>query len=104
MSNTSLSLVIVGMVVVTYLPRLLPFYLPASAARNQRLASVLELLPYTAIGALLFPGVVEAVNGSPAASLVGLTVAVLVAALTRIPIAVVVLAVLAVYIARLSGL
>lgn len=99
-----MAIVVAGMMAVTYLPRLLPFYLPASAAKHRRLASVLNLLPYTAIGALLFPGALEAVEGSPAASLVGLGTAVGVAALTKTPIAVVVLSVAAVYLVGLAGL
>jgi branched-subunit amino acid transport protein len=75
--------IVLGMMVVTYAPRLLPFYvldfnrLPAPVVR------ALRRIPAAALGALLVPGVYDAVPGSHLASLAGAGAALVIACLTR---------------------
>lgn len=61
-----------GMMVVTYLPRLVPFYMVQDLAAAPRLKHFLQLIPYTALGALILPGVFTAVPGHPAAAVLGI--------------------------------
>lgn len=48
---------IIGMGVVTYLPRLLPFVLFKGAELPAFVQGVLKNVPYATLGALIFPGV-----------------------------------------------
>ncbi len=69
-------IIIILMAVVTYLPR----YIPLQFLRNRQPSSfvrrVFLYLPYAALGALIFPGVIHAVPGFPLAALAGMTAAV----------------------------
>lgn len=64
-------LIILGMSLVTYIPRLLPvfvmdrFKLPGWARRW------LAGIPYAALGALIFPGILNIENGRPFIGLAG---------------------------------
>ncbi len=49
---------ILGMAAVTYLPRALPAVLIDKLRLGPRLEKFLRLIPYTAMAALIFPGVV----------------------------------------------
>jgi branched-subunit amino acid transport protein len=69
---------IVGMFLVTYIPRLLPFY----ALRRQptgRLKRFLDALPVAAMAALVFPDAFSAVSSGPLPATFGLATAALVA-------------------------
>ena len=90
------SAVILGMMVVTYVPRLLPLILRSKSTPPPWLTRTLRLLPFTAIGALIIPDGLTAVNGSVLLSGAGLLVAAVVTWLTRQPFMAVVAAVLAV--------
>jgi branched-subunit amino acid transport protein len=85
-----LIIVIAGMTAATYLPRLLPLLamrarsLPAWQHRTMR------LVPITAVGALIVPGGLTAVDGDMGLSAIGLGCAVALALLVRQPFAVVV--------------
>lgn len=46
----------IGMTIVTYIPRLLPYYLFDSLNIPEYIEQPLKLLPCAAIGAFLFPG------------------------------------------------
>ena len=48
---------ILGMGIVTYLPRLLPMVLLKNLALPPYLQSFMKLIPYAALGALIVPGV-----------------------------------------------
>ena len=54
-----------GMFAVTYLPRLIPFLLGRRLELPSWLRKWLELYPYAALGALIFPGILTAVPGRP---------------------------------------
>ncbi len=63
---------IVGMMIVTYLPRLAPFFMIQDLRLASRLKRFLELIPYTALGALILPGVMQSVPGHPLAITLGI--------------------------------
>jgi len=73
MSN--ITLIILGMFLVTYIPRLIPFYMVSGRPLPLKLKLFLEFIPYTALGALLIPGSFTAISGMPMVSVVGLGVA-----------------------------
>ena len=62
MQNRDIYLMILGMTLVTYLPRVLPAFLMGRIRLSARVEHFLQLIPYTAMTALVFPvlGVVGA--------------------------------------------
>ena len=67
-----IALVIVGMMAVTYIPRLIPLITLSDRALSPFWKRFLQYIPYTALGALIIPGVVGAIPGKPWAALAGL--------------------------------
>ncbi|HEY8462459.1 MAG TPA: AzlD domain-containing protein [Bacillota bacterium] len=63
---------VAGMAIVTYLPRLIPFLLITERPLPAYWQRFLKLLPYTALGALIFPGTFQAIPGKPEVALMGL--------------------------------
>jgi branched-subunit amino acid transport protein len=55
MSNTML--IIVGMAVVTYIPRMLPFIFMEKVQIPAIIQRILRNVPYAMLGALIFPGI-----------------------------------------------
>lgn len=72
-------LLIAGMAVVTYIPRLLPFLLLTGRTLPPAFKCFLAFIPYTALGTLIIPGVFNAIPGRPWVSLAGLAAAVVIA-------------------------
>ena len=70
-----LMLIVVGMTLVTYIPRLIPFILISGKPLPLKVKYFLEYVPYTALGALIIPGAMGAVPEKPVASAVGLAFA-----------------------------
>jgi len=64
--------IIVGMMVVTYIPRLLPFLLISGKELPAKVTQFLTYVPYTALGALIIPGAITAIPDAPIAVAVGL--------------------------------
>ena len=56
MQNRDIYLMILGMTLVTYLPRVLPAFLMGRIRLSARVEHFLQLIPYTAMTALVFPG------------------------------------------------
>lgn len=56
MSSTML-LVILGMAIVTYIPRVLPLVTMNGKEMPPKVKAVLQNVPYAALGALIFPGI-----------------------------------------------
>ncbi len=75
--NNSL-IIITGMMAVTYIPRLLPFLMISEKKIHARLRRFLSYIPYTALGALIVPGVMDAVPGNSTASIAGIVFAVII--------------------------
>ena len=65
MLNPSVLLMILGMAAVTYLPRALPAIWMERLHFGPRFEKFLNLIPYTAMAALIFPGEASSVPNSP---------------------------------------
>ena len=65
MLNPSVLLMILGMAVVTYLPRALPAIWMERLHFGPRFEIFLNLIPYTAMAALIFPGIRTVDSGRP---------------------------------------
>jgi len=71
-------LIIFGMAIVTYIPRMLPLVLLNSNDKNKFLKRFLKLIPFTALSALIFPGIINS-TGNPFSAIVGGSVAIVLA-------------------------
>lgn len=71
-------LIIIGMTLVTAIPRLIPAILIEKMHFGRRMEKFLKLIPYTAMAALIFPGVLSV---DPDRISIGLTGAVIAAVL-----------------------
>jgi len=58
-------LILGGMFLVTYLPRVIPFVLGRGLRLPRWVRRWLDFFPYAALGALIFPGIIHAVPGRP---------------------------------------
>ena len=67
----NIKLLILGMMLVTYIPRLIPFALASKLELPNKLRRFLRYIPYTALGALIIPGVFTATPEMPIAALTG---------------------------------
>lgn len=100
MSEGYYILIILAMAVVTYLPRLVPALFIGKVRFNPFFQRFLNLIPYAAMSALVFPTIFFSVPGNNLAAFVG-TVTALVLAFFRLALwMVVVFAVLAVYLVQ----
>lgn len=95
MSRLDTYLLIFGMAIVTYIPRALPAFLVGRLRFGKRFQRFLNLLPYTAMSALIFPGVFSVDAEHPLFGIAGACAAA-VLAMKRCPLIVCVLAAVAV--------
>jgi branched-subunit amino acid transport protein len=70
-------IMVFGMAAVTYLPRLFPFLMVSASKLPVKLRRFLQYIPYTALGALIIPGVFSSVPGHPFAVIGGIAFAIL---------------------------
>jgi branched-subunit amino acid transport protein len=96
--------VIVFMTLVTYLPRLLPMYFINVEKIPFELKRFLSFIPYAALGALILPGSISAINGRPEVSVLGIAFAAFIAWFNSNIIVTVFLTVAATYLLLLSGI
>ena len=94
MSNTMFFLLIAGMTAVTYVPRMLPAVLIDRMRFSPRVEKFLKLIPYTAMAALIFPGILTAMDHWAFGAAGGLAAGIL--AWRKAPVMVCVLAAIAV--------
>ena len=78
MSNLQYVLLILGMTLVTYIPRALPGVLVDKLKYGKKVKKFLQLIPYTAMTSLIFPGVFG-VDGGLAIGIAGGSVAAILA-------------------------
>ena len=78
MTAKSFGITLVGMVLATYLPRVLPLFLPTGRPLPNWLERWLKLVPYAALGALIFPGILTVDPQRPWIGLLGGLTAILV--------------------------
>lgn len=95
MINVEILLLILGMSLVTYIPRALPAVLIDKLRFGPKMEKFLNLIPYTAMAALVFPGVLTVDPGRPEIGILGsLTAGIL--AWKKCPVMICVLAAIAV--------
>lgn len=95
MDSSNLWLLILGMAAVTYIPRAIPAVLIDKMHFGRRTEKFLRLIPYTAMTAMIFPGVWSTDPSNPVIGIAGgLTAALL--AWRKCPVMVCVLAAIAV--------
>lgn len=93
MNGTEFFIMILGMTLVTCLPRMLPAVLVGKLKYGRKIEKFLRLIPYTAMAALIFPGVFT-VDVNPIIGIVG-GAAAFVLAYFRMPVMVCVLGAIA---------
>ncbi|WP_404461590.1 AzlD domain-containing protein [Sutcliffiella horikoshii] len=76
--NSTILIMIVGMAVVTYLPRLIPFIMFQGKELPPFVQAVLKNVPYATLGALIVPGIFL-INEDIMYGVIGATVAFIVA-------------------------
>lgn len=74
MNTTKVLILLFGMMAVTYIPRALPAVFIEKMRFRAKMEKFLKLIPYTAMAALIFPGVFT-VDANPVIGIVGAAVA-----------------------------
>lgn len=69
--NTNILILILGMAVVTYIPRAIPAVLIDKMKFSPKMEKFLRLIPYTAMSALIFPSVFSVDTARPEIGIVG---------------------------------
>lgn len=85
MNTTHLILIVVGMGIVTFLPRLFPVFILEKLFLPPSFERWLKSIPYAALGALIFPGILTVDPANPWIGVSGGVVA-CVLAMLRLPI------------------
>ena len=70
MTSTQVLLLILGMTLVTYLPRMLPAFVIDKLHLSPKAEKFLKLIPYTAMAALIFPGIIT-IDANPLVGIIG---------------------------------
>ncbi|SFL53465.1 AzlD domain-containing protein [Salibacterium qingdaonense] len=70
-------IIIVGMALVTYIPRMLPFVFFRTEKIPPKIEGILKNVPYAALGALIFPGAVF-IHDNPLFGITGIAAAFLI--------------------------
>lgn len=68
--------IIIGMAIVTALPRIIPAVIVDKFFFRDWMNRWLQAIPYAALGALIFPGILSVKSGSPHVGLIGGLVAI----------------------------
>ena len=71
----SMLLIIVGTSIVTFLVKTVPFFIPVSDKIPLGIKRFLSYIPYAALGALIFPGVIQSFPERPLAGILGISTA-----------------------------
>ncbi len=88
----NIPLLILGMAIVTFLPRVVPAFVVDKIRLNRYVERYLRLIPYTAMTALIFPGVLSVDPLRWYVGVVGAAVAILLSLIPKMPSGVVVIA------------
>ncbi|PLR97711.1 AzlD domain-containing protein [Bacillus sp. T33-2] len=73
--NREIVIMIIGMAIVTYLPRMLPFVMFRGKELPPFIQGVLKNVPYATLGALIFPAVLMIQKGDISYGLIGASAA-----------------------------
>ena len=87
----NIPLLIFGMALVTLVPRLIPAFIMNKVKLGKRFEKFINLIPYTAMAALILPGVINADAERWYVGVVGGAVAIVLACFKKIPSFVVVI-------------
>jgi len=79
MIRTDVLLMILGMTAVTYIPRALPAVILEKLKFSAKVEKFLKLIPYTAMSALIFPGIFTVDTANPIIGIAGGLTAILLA-------------------------
>lgn len=90
--------IIIGMSLVTMIPRMIPAYIMDKVTFPDWANRWLYAIPYAALGALIFPGIMSVRDGEPHVGIIGGVVAVILAFLGLNVILVVLGAILTVFV------
>lgn len=71
----SIMTIVFGMMLVTYIPRLIPFMTISDKKLPKKAEQFLSYIPYAALGALIVPGSFNAIPEFPFAGVIGLVFA-----------------------------
>ena len=85
-------LLIFCMMLVTYIPRMLPSLLADKLHFGKKFKKFLDLVPYTAMAALIFPGVIGVDESMWIIGVAGAVVAIALSLIKKMPLAVIVIA------------
>ena len=75
MNTNNVIILILGMAIVTFIPRVIPAVLVDKMNFGPKTEKFLKLIPYTAMAAIIFPGILTADAANPAYGLAGGAVA-----------------------------
>ena len=93
-------IIIFAMAIVSYMPRVVPALFISKVKMNPFVKRFLDMIPYTAMTALVFPGIFYSVPNNSLAAIVG-TICAIVFSFIRVPLSlVVVLSVIAVLVVQ----
>lgn len=91
---------VIGMALVTYIPRMLPITFLGEMSLPPRFKLFLEYIPYAALGALIFPGVINS-TGDTASAIGGVLTAIIAAWFKLNLLLVLIISVITVYLIKL---
>lgn len=80
----NIPLLILGMALVTFIPRILPAFIVEKTKMNRYAERFLKLIPYTAMAALVFPGVIGVGGDRWYIGVIGALAAILLSLIPRI--------------------
>lgn len=90
-------IIIIGMALVTIIPRILPAFIVNKFIFHDWVNNWLQAIPYAALGALIFPGILSVKEDDPKIGLLGGLVAIILAYVGLNVVFVVIGAILTVY-------
>ena len=71
--------IIIGMALATIIPRIIPVFIVNKLMFKEWVNNWLRAIPYAALGALIFPGILAVIDGKPHIGILGGIVAVILA-------------------------
>ncbi|MDF2947383.1 MAG: AzlD protein [Bacillales bacterium] len=93
-------LIIVGMAIVTLIPRVYPILIFDKITLSSGMRKWLKAVPYAALGALIFPGILTVVPDKPYIGIIGAAVAGVLSYYKQNIIVVILFAIISVFIAN----